>query len=163
LDQGTHARANDHDQSGAHDDDQGRWTRHRRSAVDHRWRQPRPAALVSVVRAFYGTAPIPVSSGGADRHRLSRGGDRHLEKGRTISAVFRALKRAIAREILQALTGNYTVPDYSDLRPARRAKTLTLAAAQHLGVWPSRIGEPELGHRPNDDLTHRYLEWFIAA
>ncbi|GAA4186655.1 IS110 family transposase [Gryllotalpicola kribbensis] len=140
--------------------------------------------------ALCGTAPIPVSSGRTDRHRLSRGGDRqanaalhhivkvrmsynpatrdyrdrHLEKGWTISAVFRALKRAIAREIFQALTGHCVVPDYSDLRPARRAKNLTLtAAAQHLGVWPSRIGELELGRRPNDDLAHRYREWLTAA
>ncbi|MDE0547414.1 transposase [Microbacterium sp. C7(2022)] len=140
--------------------------------------------------ALCGTAPIPVSSGRTDRHRLSRGGDRqanaalhhivkvrmsydpttrdyrdrHLEKGWTISAVFRALKRAIAREIFQALNGHCVVPDYSHLRPARRAKNLTLtAAAQHLGVWPSRIGELELGRRPNDDLAHRYREWLIAA
>jgi transposase len=140
--------------------------------------------------ALCGTAPIPVSSGRTDRHRLSRGGDRqgnaalhhivkvrlscepatrvyrdaHLDKGWTIHAVFRALKRAVAREIFQALAGNCTVPDYSDLRPARRAKNLTLtAAAVHLGVWPARIGELELGRRPNDELAHRYREWLNAA
>lgn len=90
--------------------------------------------------------------------------DRHLEKGWTISVVFRALKRAVAREIFQALAGHCVVPDYSDLRPARRAKNLTLtAAAQHLRVWPSRIGELELGRRPNDDLAHRYREWLTAV
>lgn len=36
--------------------------------------------------------------------------DRHLEKRWTISAVFRALKRAIAREVLRALTGHCLVP-----------------------------------------------------
>ena len=140
--------------------------------------------------ALCGTAPIPVSSGRTDRHRLSRGDDRqanaalhhivkvrmsydpvtkayrdaHLAKGWTISAVFRALKRAVAREIFQALTGHCAVPDYTDLRPARRAKNLTLtAAAAHLGVWPSRIGELELGRRPNDELAERYRTWLNAA
>lgn len=140
--------------------------------------------------ALCGTAPIPVSSGRTDRHRLSRGGDRqanaalhhivkvrlscdpatlayrdaHLAKGWTIRAVFRSLKRAVAREIFHALTGHATVPDYSDLRPARQAKNLTLtAAAKHLGVWPARIGELELGQRPNNELATRYRAWLTAA
>jgi transposase len=140
--------------------------------------------------ALCGTAPIPVSSGRTDRHRLSRGGDRqanaalhhivkvrmsydpatrayrdrHLAKGWTLKAVFRALKRAVAREVFNALTGHCAVPDYSDLRPARRAKNLTLtAAATHLGVWPARIGELELGRRPNDELATRYRAWLEAA
>jgi transposase len=140
--------------------------------------------------ALCGTAPIPVSSGRTDRHRLSRGGDRqanaalhhivkvrmsydpatrayrdaHLAKGWTLKAVFRALKRAVAREVFNALTGRCSVPDYSDLRPARRAKNLTLtAAANHLGVWPARIGELELGRRPNDELADRYRAWLQAA
>lgn len=140
--------------------------------------------------ALCGTAPIPVSSGRTDRHRLSRGGDRqanaalhhivkvrlsydaatqayrdsHLSRGWTIHAVFRALKRVIARQVFQALTGRCAVPDYTDLRPMRRAKNLTLtAAAEHLGVWPARVGELELGQRPNDDLANRYREWLTAA
>jgi len=140
--------------------------------------------------ALCGTAPIRVSSGRTDRHRLCRGGDRqanaalhhivkvrlsydpatrayrdtHLAKGWTINAVFRALKRAVAREVYRALTGRCALPDYSDLRPARRAKNLTLtAAAEHLGVWPSRIGELELGRRPNDELATRYRAWLTAA
>ncbi len=84
----------------------------------------------------------------------------HLAKGWTIKAVFRALKRAIAREVFRSLTGQCTVPDYTDLRPARRAKNLTLtAAAAHLGVWPARIGELELGRRPNDQLAAAYRDW----
>lgn len=77
--------------------------------------------------ALCGTAPIPVSSGRTDRHRLSRGGDRHanaalhriatnrvsndpatrayrdsrIEKGWTVPAVYRSLKRAIAREVFK--------------------------------------------------------------
>lgn len=140
--------------------------------------------------ALCGTAPIPVSSGRTDRHRLCRGGDRqanaalhhivkvrlsydtatqtyrdtHLAKGWTIDAVFRALKRAVACQIFHAITGQCAVPDYTDLRPARRAKNITLTtAAQHLGVWPARVGELELGQRPNDELAHRYREWLNAA
>lgn len=140
--------------------------------------------------ALCGTSPIPVSSGRTDRHRLSRGGDRqansalhqivknrmthdpatrayrdsHLEKGWTLPAVYRALKRAVAREIFQALTGHCTVPDYSDLRPARQAKNITLTnAAAAMGVWPARVGELELGRRRDDDFADRYRQWLTAA
>lgn len=140
--------------------------------------------------ALCGTSPIPVSSGRTDRHRLSRGGDRqanaalhrivknrmthdpttrayrdsHLEKGWTLPAVYRALKRAVAREIFHALTGHCPVPDYSDLRPARRAKNLTLTnAAAALGVWPARVGELELARRRDDDFADRYRQWLAAA
>lgn len=68
------------------------------------------------------------------------------------------------REIFRALTGDRAVPDYSDLRPARRAKNPTLtAAADHLGVWPARISELELGRRPNDELATRDRAWLAAA
>lgn len=74
------------------------------------------------------------------------------------------MKRAVAREIFQALAGHCAVPDYSDLRPAHRAKNLTLtAAATHLGVWPARIGELELGRRPNEELAARYRAWLTPA
>lgn len=90
--------------------------------------------------------------------------DARLAKGWTSKEVFRALKRAVAREVFRALAGHTQAPDYSDLRPARRAKNLTLtAAAQHLGVWPARIGELELGRRPNPELAVRYREWLNAA
>ncbi|MGL4175027.1 MAG: hypothetical protein ACRCSN_03040 [Dermatophilaceae bacterium] len=90
--------------------------------------------------------------------------DTRLAKGWTTKAVFQALKRALAREVFHALAGHCTIPDYSDLRPARRAKNLTLtAAAQHLGVWPARIGELGLGRRPNNDLATRYRAWLTAA
>ena len=125
-----------------------------------------------------------------DRHRLSRGGDcaanaalhhivkvrmsydhatsanrdAHLAKAGPAKAVFRALKRAVAREVFQALTGRCRISDHQDLRPARQAKNLTLTAATaHLGVWPSRIGELELGRRPNDELAARYRAWLNAA
>jgi len=140
--------------------------------------------------ALCGTAPIPVSSGRTDRHRLSRGGDRHanaalhhivknrmthdpatrayrdthLDKGWTKAAVYRALKRAVARQVFQALIGNCAVPDYSDLRPARQAKNITLTnAATALGVWPARVGELELGRRRDDHFADRYRQWLNAA
>lgn len=140
--------------------------------------------------ALCGTAPIPVSSGRTDRHRLSRGGDRQanaalhriatnrvsndratrayrdsrVEKGWTVPAVYRSLKRAIAREVFQALIGNCAVPNYSDLRPTRQAKNITLTAvAAALGVWPARVGELELGRRRDDDFANRYREWLTAA
>lgn len=140
--------------------------------------------------ALCGTAPIPVSSGRTDRHRLSRGGDRqanaalhhivkvrlstdtrtrdyrdtHLAKGWTSKAIFRALKRAVVREVFQALAGRCIVPDYSDLRPSRRAKNLTLAAAANdLNVWPATISQLELGQRRDDHLCQAYRQWLNAA
>lgn len=129
--------------------------------------------------ALCGTSPIPVSSGKTQRHRLSRGGDRqanwalhqvikvrmshdqrtrdyrdtHLEAGWTLAAVYRSLKRALAREVFRALTGHCEIPNYTDLRPARQAKNLTLTnAAEACQTWPSRISEIELGKKRNDDL-----------
>lgn len=140
--------------------------------------------------ALCGTSPIPVSSGKTQRHRLSRGGDRqanwalhqivkvrmshdqrtrdyrdkHLDAGWTLAAVYRALKRAVAREVFRALTGNCEIPNYTDLRPARQAKKLTLThAAQHFNVWPAHISEIELGKRRDDTLAQNYREWLQAA
>ena len=140
--------------------------------------------------ALCGAAPVPVSSGRTDRHRLSPGGDRaansalhlivtnrmtndphtrayrdaHLDRGWSKKDIYRALKRAVAREVFQALTGRCAVPDYSDLRPARQAKNLTLsAAATHLGVWPTVISQLERGQRRNDNLANAYRAWLAAA
>ena len=90
--------------------------------------------------------------------------DTHLAKGWTAKAVYRALKRAVAREIYRALAGRCEVPDYSDRRPARRAKNITLTAvATQLGVWPARVGELELGRRRDDEFANRYRAWLNAA
>ena len=140
--------------------------------------------------ALCGTAPIPVSSGRTNRYRLSRGGDRaanaalhhivkvrmtydsatrayrdtHLAKGWTKKAVYRALKRAVAREIYRALLGRCDIPDYSDLRPARQAKNITLTqAANHFAVWPMHISTIERGTRRDDPLAAAYREWLKAA
>ena len=140
--------------------------------------------------ALCGTAPIPVSSGRTTRYRLSRGGDRaanaalhhiikvrmtydpatrayrdtHLARGWTNKAVYRALKRAVAREVFRALTGRCHIPDYSDLRPARQAKNITLTqVAQHFGVWPMHISTLERGTRRDDNLAAAYRDWLTAA
>lgn len=63
--------------------------------------------------ALCATAPIPVSSGRTDRHRLSRDGD-------------------------------------------RQANAALHHIAEHLGVWPARISELELGRGPNNELATRY-------
>ena len=56
------------------------------------------------------------------------------------------------------------MPDYTDLRPARHAKNLTLTtAATALGVWPSRLSDLERGQRRDDDFAQRYREWLTAA
>jgi len=140
--------------------------------------------------ALCGTAPIPVSSGRTDRHRLSRGGDRaanaalhhivkvrmshdpttrayrdtRLDRGWTNKAVLRALKRAVAREIYRALTGRCELPHYQDLRPARQAKNITLTqVAQHFAVWPTNISRIERGTQRDDTLATAYREWLRAA
>ena len=140
--------------------------------------------------ALCGTAPIPDSSGRTDRYRLSRGGDRaanaalhHIVKvrmrcdpttrayrdtrtnrGWTNKAVYRALKRAVAREIHRALTGPCDIPTYTDLRPARQAKNITLTqAAQHFAVWPTNISRIERGTQRDDPLANAYRKWLHAA
>lgn len=137
-----------------------------------------------------GVAPIPASSGKTTRHRLSRGGDRaannalhrialvrmssddrtrayvtvQLAKGRSKLDILRLLKRAIAREIFRLLTQPCAVEDYSDLRPARQAKNITLAAvADHFGVWPIDISRLERGLKRNDTLANTYRAWLAAA
>lgn len=140
--------------------------------------------------ALCGTSPIPVSSGRTNRHRLSRGGDRqanwalhqivknrmtcdprtrayrdtHVAKGWTNAAVYRALKRAVVREVFQALLGNCPVPNYTDLRPARQAKNITLThVAEHFHVWPAKISDLELGKTRDDELATHYRQWLQAA
>lgn len=136
-----------------------------------------------------GVAPIPASSGKTNRHRLSRGGDRgannalyHIalvrwshdprtqdyvarqqNAGRTNKDILRLLKRAIAREMFKHLTAPCPIDDYSDLRPARHARNLTLAAAAtHLGVYPNDISRLERGVTRNDTLAATYRDWLNA-
>jgi transposase len=140
--------------------------------------------------ALCGTAPVPASSGTITRHRLSRGGDRaannaryrialvrmsnhphtrgyverQVVKGRTKKEILRLLKRAIAREVFRLLTRPGPIDDYRDLRPARQAKNLTLAAvAQHFGVPIITVSRLERGHQRNHTLANHYRQWLTAA
>ncbi len=140
--------------------------------------------------ALCGVAPVPASSGRTNRHRLSRGGDRGANSalyrialvrmsnyartrdyvarqtaaGPTKKEIIRLLKRAIAREIFRYLTTPVSVPDVSDLRPARQAKNITLTTvAEHFGVWPAVISCIERGTRRDDDLASAYRNWLTAA
>jgi transposase len=137
-----------------------------------------------------GTAPIPASSGKTNRHRLSRGGDRaannalhrialvrmssdertrayvtaQLAKGRSKLDILRLLKRAIAREVFRLLTQPCAVDDYSDLRPTRQAKNITLSVvADHFGIWPNDISRLERGLKRDDTLAANYRSWLTAA
>jgi transposase len=140
--------------------------------------------------ALRGAAPVPASPGKITRHRLSRGGDRAANNalyrialvrmsahsqtrhyvqrqdanGRTKKEILRLLKRAIAREVFRLLTRPAPIEDYSDLRPARQAKNITLATvAQHFGVPIITISRLERGHQRNDPLAHNYRQWLTAA
>ena len=74
------------------------------------------------------------------------------------------LKRAICREIYRHLTRPAAVPDWTDLRPTREDKNLTLtAAAHHFGVWPTVISRLERGLHRNDQLAQHYRTWLTAA
>ena len=128
----------------------------------------------------------PASSGKTTRHRLSRGGDRaannalhrialvrwshdartrdyaarQLAAGRSKKDVLRLLKRAIAREMFTHLTAPCPIDDYSDLRPTRQARNITLTtAATHLGVWPNDISRLERGLKRDDTLATNYRTW----
>lgn len=140
--------------------------------------------------ALCGTAPVPASSGKTQRHRLSRGGDRaanaalhrialvrmsadertrdyvqrQLAKGRSKMEILRLLKRALVREVFRLLTQPCAVEDYSDLRPTRQRKNITLTVvANHFGVWPITISRLERGLQRNDPLACSYREWLEAA
>jgi transposase len=140
--------------------------------------------------ALCGAAPVPASSGKFTRHRLSRGGDRAANNalyrialvrmsahsqtrdyvqrqdtnGRTKKEILRLLKRAIAREVFRLLTRPCPIDDYSDLRPARQAKKLTLATvAQHFGVPIITVSRLERGHQRDDTLANNYRQWLTAA
>ena len=139
--------------------------------------------------ALCGAAPVPASSGKITRHRLSRGGDRAANNalyrialvrmsahpqtrdyvhrqdanGRTKKEILRLLKRAIAREVFRLLTRPGPIDDYSDLRPARQAKNLTLATvAHHFGVPIITVSRLERGHQRNDTLANNYRQWLAA-
>ena len=78
--------------------------------------------------------------------------------------ILRILKRAIAREIFKSLTRDLTAPELADLRPARRAKHITIEAAAHaMNTYRSKIIRTELGTYPDYELAQRYREWLNAT
>jgi transposase len=140
--------------------------------------------------ALCGVAPVPASSGKTNRHRLSRSGDRAANNalfrialvrmshhqptknyvqrqsalGHTRMEILRKLKRAVAREVFKLLTRQIAVPEYTDLRPARQAKNITVtAAANHFGVWPTVISRIERGLQRDDTFADTYRNWLKAA
>lgn len=140
--------------------------------------------------ALCGTAPVPASSGKTTRHRLSRGGDRRAnhalhtialvrmrthaptrafvekqrERGRSSAEILRLLKRAIAREMFKQLTRPHHDLGVHDLRPARQAKNLTLAAAaEALGLHPMTLSRTERGVAVTPEIVSRYREWLATA
>jgi transposase len=140
--------------------------------------------------ALCGAAPVPASSGKITRHRLSRGGDRaanqalhrialvrmrsdprtrdyverQIANGRTKKEILRLLKRAIAREMFTLLTQVCAFDDYSDLRPARQAKNITLTAvAEHFGTGSITISRLERGQHRNHTLATAYRHWLTTA
>jgi len=140
--------------------------------------------------ALCGAAPVPASSGKTTRHRLSRGGDRtannalyrialvrmsndprtrdyvarQTANGRSKIEIIRLLKRAVAREVFRLLSQPCAIDDYSDLRPARQAKNITLTTvANHLDVWPNDISRLERGLKRDDTLAANYREYLSAA
>ena len=140
--------------------------------------------------ALCGVSPVPASSGRTHRHRLNRGGDRQANKaihqialvrmawdertkayiakkkteGKSTREAMRCLKRHIANELFTLITNPPPVPDVSDLRPARKARGLTLTtAAQHLGVHSADLSNIERATRRNDDLANTYRQWLNTA
>jgi transposase len=99
-------------------------------------------------------------------HHRDRRGGRHLQdaNGRTKKEILRLLKRAIAREVFRLLTRPAPIDDYSDLRPARQAKNITLASvATHFGVPLITVSRLEHGHQRNDTLANNHRQWLTAA
>ncbi len=140
--------------------------------------------------ALCGTAPVPASSGKTTRHRLSRGGDRRAnnalhtialvrmrnhpptrafvqrqrDRGRSTPEILRILKRAIAREMFKQLTRPHHDHGVHDLRPARQAKDITIAAAATaLGLAPMTISRTERGQSLTPEVINRYREWLATA
>ena len=74
------------------------------------------------------------------------------------------MRATLAREVFKLLTRPGPIDDYSDLRPARQAKNLTLAAvAHHFGVPVITVSRLERGHQRNDTLARKYRQWLTAA
>ncbi|MBO0879378.1 MAG: XRE family transcriptional regulator [Mycobacterium sp.] len=61
---------------------------------------------------------------------------------------------------VRCLTTPCPIDDYSDLRPTRQTRNITLtAAADHFGVWPNDISRLERGLKRDDTLATNYRQW----
>lgn len=125
-----------------------------------------------------------------DRHRLSRGGDRHANsalhtlatvrmssdtrtrefvaaqrvKGRSNPEIHRILKRAIAREMYKLLCRPNSLASIDDLRRTRREKNLPLRkVVEALGTSQIHVSRIERGLTHDHGFTDRYRAWLNAA
>lgn len=101
-------------------------------AVPHRYQHPRerPSAAASrggdraANSALHRIALVRMSTDKRTREYVGR----QLANGRSKRDILRLLKRALAREVFRLLTTACEVDDYSDLRPVRQGKNITLTA-----------------------------------
>ena len=139
--------------------------------------------------ALCGASPVQASSGPIVRHRLNRGGDRQANnalwriattrmrcdqttieyaqrrqaEGKTRREIIRCLKRYIARQVYQLLTGPPSTPDGADLRCLRQNTRTTLAqAATALQTHPTSLSQLERGLHHNHHLATRYHQWLTT-
>src|SRR5262245_55258077 len=129
-------------------------------------REKSPATDSPVAATAQPTMPCTASRWCACRptHKRATTSGRQEAGGRTKREILRLLKRAIAREVFRLLTRPAPIDDYSDLRPARQAKNLTLATvAHHFGVPIITVSRLERGHQRNDTLANNYRQWLTAG
>ena len=139
--------------------------------------------------AMCGASPVEASSGKTVRHRLNRGGNRQANhalwrivmvrltcdpatkayaerrraEGKSDREIVRCLKRYVAREVYRHLVAPEAVPAGADLRLARVAVGLTLAAvAAELGTSINQISRLERAVVHDTDLARRYEQWMEA-
>jgi transposase len=122
---------------------------------------PKRVTSAAAFAALTGVSPIPASSGKTNRHRLNRGGDRRANnaihtitlvrmsmdprskayiakktaEGKTKLEAIRCLKRHIANDLFRTITNPPTVPDITDLRPARLSRGLSLQTGLFPVLW----------------------------
>jgi transposase len=140
--------------------------------------------------ALCGSSPIEASSGKVVRHRLNRGGNRQANnalwrivmvrltcdrptgtyvarrraEGKSDREIVRCLKRYVAREVYRHLVAPQAVPAGADLRVARVAAGLTLAAvAAQLGTSIMKISRLERGQVHDTVLAQRFAALFALS
>ena len=157
--------------------------------VAHIGDNPTRFATDAQLARSFGTAPIPVSSGKTDRHRLNRGGDRRancavhaiaiarmgcdgktrayiagkMAQGKTKREAIRCLKRYIVREIFNILCNPRRKPDATSLPPLRECRKelkVTLpTVAEALGTTTSFLSLLERSKIRDLAFERRYWQW----